>query len=65
MKHASLLQRLSLILVLLSVFLGACGSVDLDAPVPVFETGVDPESWATVPAGEFLSGQHESPTLLD
>ncbi|GAB4454472.1 MAG: hypothetical protein Kow0070_00990 [Anaerolineales bacterium] len=40
-------------------FLASCAPVDLNAPVPVFDTGVDPTSWAQVPAGEFLFGQHE------
>ncbi len=29
------------------------------AAIPVIDTGVDLESWALVPAGGFLSGQHE------
>ncbi len=37
----------------------SCAPVDLNAPMPVFETGVDPDSWAQIPAGEFLFGQHE------
>ena len=33
---------------------------------PVFiETGVDPDAWVTVPAGEFLEGQHEHETMID
>ena len=27
--------------------------------MPVFDTGIDPNSWAQVPAGEFYFGQHE------
>jgi formylglycine-generating enzyme required for sulfatase activity len=27
--------------------------------MPTFDTGIDPESWAQVPAGEFYYGQHE------
>ncbi len=37
--------------------LGACAPVDLEAPVPVFETGVDPNAWASIPAGPFHHGQ--------
>ncbi len=44
--------------------LAACTPVDLNAPVPVFVTGVDPNSWATIPAGEFLSGQFDTPTMI-
>lgn len=32
--------------------------------VPVFETGVNPESWATIAKGEFLSGQHKKKTVI-
>jgi formylglycine-generating enzyme required for sulfatase activity len=45
--------------------LAACGTVDLDAPVPVYDTGVDPESWTLVPAGEFLFGQHDEAVTID
>lgn len=33
--------------------------------IPVVDTGVDAESWALVPAGEYLRGQHEHETLVD
>lgn len=32
--------------------------------VPVFETGVDPNSWMTVPKGEFHAGQHKKKTMV-
>jgi formylglycine-generating enzyme required for sulfatase activity len=48
-------------LCLLVFLLTACAPVDLDAPQPVFETGVDPNAWASIPAGEFYFGQHETP----
>jgi formylglycine-generating enzyme required for sulfatase activity len=53
------MKRSCLLLCLLTAFLAGCGTVDLNAPMPVFETGVDPDSWALVPAGEFYFGQHE------
>lgn len=44
-----------------------CGSAqDIGAVVPPYiETGIDPDSWVTVPAGEFPYGQHDHPTVLD
>ena len=39
--------------------LASCGPVDLNAPMPVFDTGVDPEAWAQIPAGEFHFGQFD------
>ena len=47
------------------LLLSACSTVDLNAPLPVYETGVDPEAWALVPAGEFLSGQHNDPLTIE
>ncbi len=63
----SFTRRLLLVaaLALVVFLLAACASVDLDAPAPVFETGVDPEAWANVPAGEFLTGQHNEPATID
>lgn len=54
-------QKISLpgILVTMIFLLTACGPVDLNAPMPVYDTGVDPDSWVEVPAGEFYFGQHE------
>jgi formylglycine-generating enzyme required for sulfatase activity len=33
--------------------------VDLNAPIPAFDTGIDPNTWAQVPAGEFHHGQFD------
>lgn len=32
---------------------------------PFIDTGVDPDSWAQIPAGEFPYGQHDHMTMLD
>ncbi len=53
------MKRILPLIVLLFAFLTACAPVDLDAPLPVYETGVDPDAWVQVPAGEFYFGQHE------
>jgi formylglycine-generating enzyme required for sulfatase activity len=47
------------------ILLTACTSVDLDAPIPTFDTGVDTESWVVIPAGEFQSGQQNEPVKID
>jgi formylglycine-generating enzyme required for sulfatase activity len=39
--------------------MASCASVDLNAAMPVYDTGVDPEDWAQIPAGEFYYGQHD------
>jgi formylglycine-generating enzyme required for sulfatase activity len=53
------MKRIFLTLSLLTVLLAACAPVDLNAPLPTFDTGVDPNAWAQVPAGEFYFGQHD------
>ena len=58
------MKRYLITLLLIVVLLVACAPVDLNAPVPVYETGVDPNSWATIPAGEFLSGQFDEPVTI-
>ncbi len=55
----------AIVLAMTVIVLASCGPVDLNAPVPVVETGVDTEAWATVPAGEFLSGQHDEAATID
>jgi formylglycine-generating enzyme required for sulfatase activity len=44
-------------IILLAVFLASCAPVDLNAPVPVYDTGVDPAAWVNIPAGTFYHGQ--------
>ncbi len=55
---------LALGLVLLVAGCAPAGASSFDA-VPVIETGVDPDSWALVPAGSFLSGQHEHEAQIE
>jgi formylglycine-generating enzyme required for sulfatase activity len=46
--------------ILLMFILAACAPVDLNSPMPAYETGVDADAWAQIPAGSFLYGQHEA-----
>jgi formylglycine-generating enzyme required for sulfatase activity len=50
---------------LLAALLPCCAPVDLDAAIPTYDTGVNPDAWAVVPAGEFLSGQHQESVTID
>jgi formylglycine-generating enzyme required for sulfatase activity len=59
------MKRTGLILFTLTVLLAACAQVDLSAPIPAFETGVDSNTWAKIPAGEFFSGQAAKITPID
>ncbi len=56
-RKAGLLRRV--IALLAMTILAACAPVDLNAPMPTFDTGIDPNAWAQIPAGEFHFGQHE------
>ncbi len=52
-----------ILITLLAIFtlLAGCTAVDLNAPLPGYETGIDPNAWASIPAGEFFFGQHDEP----
>ncbi|MDZ7843229.1 MAG: formylglycine-generating enzyme family protein [Anaerolineales bacterium] len=55
-------------LLLALIALTGCGPApDVGAVTPpeYIDTEIDPDSWVTVSAGEFLSGQHENPVNLD
>jgi formylglycine-generating enzyme required for sulfatase activity len=57
MKHTTRSSFTIASLVLAVFILSSCATVDLNAPIPEFDTGIDPASWAFVPAGSFLHGQ--------
>lgn len=59
------MKRLGVALLLAALLLPACAPVDLNAPLPTYETGVDPQAWSLIPAGAFLSGQHNDPVTVD
>jgi formylglycine-generating enzyme required for sulfatase activity len=54
-------------LILIMLLAGACGPTPNIGAItpPYIDTGVDPESWALIPAGEFPYGQHEHATMVD
>lgn len=45
--------------ILLTALIVSCAPVDLNAPMPAFDTRVNSNAWASIPAGEFTFGQHE------
>ena len=59
------MKKLIPTLIVVIFLLTSCKPVDLNAPMPDFNTGVDSESWATIPAGEFFFGQHEETQTTD
>jgi len=59
------LVRRSLQSLLAMTVLVSCAPVDLNALMPAFDTGIDPDSWVQIPAGEFYYGQHEDVESTD
>lgn len=59
------MKRLIPTLVLMAALLASCAPVDLNAPLPSVDTGVDPNAWVDIPAGEFLSGQFDDVVTTD
>lgn len=59
------MKRVLPIVILLAALLVSCTSVDLDAAFPVFETGVNPDTWIQIPAGDFYFGQHNDIQTTD
>lgn len=53
------MKRFIFCLILFTLLLASCASVDLNVPLPAFDTGIDPNTWTQIPAGEFFFGQHE------
>lgn len=59
-------RLLCILLMLILVTATACANHTLaNEAVPIVDTGVDPDAWVTIPAGEFLSGQHEHPAMIE
>ena len=46
----------ALLLLLMLSLLSACAPVDVTAPAPIFDTGIDPDTWVSIPSGRFLKG---------
>lgn len=59
------MRRLMALTILIPLVLTACARIELTPSVPVFDTGVDTGGWASIPAGEFLAGQYNFPSLID
>jgi len=57
------MKRLTFMLALL--LLAACAPVNLNAPAPVYTTGVDGAAWAVIPAGPFRQGQEADLAAID
>ena len=61
------MKRILFGLILIVLLASACTSTPNVGEIlpPYIDTGVDPDSWVTVPAGEFPYGQHDHMTMVD
>ncbi len=61
------MKRFVILNLFLTLLLASCASAGAAAsqPPPKIDTGIDPESWALIPAGEFLKGQHREEVMVD
>lgn len=57
-------MRLSKQILIITLLLSMC-SLYADDPIKYVETGVNPNSWALIPSGEFYSGQHQHIQNID
>jgi len=58
------MRKLFIILFTFSL-LAACSPVNVTAPAPVFDSGIDSDLWVTIPAGAFFNGQFNKEANLD
>lgn len=56
--------RVALIL-LTTLIVGCTSSAASDISISSFDTGVNPDQWVNIPAGEFLMGQHNHETMVE
>jgi formylglycine-generating enzyme required for sulfatase activity len=59
------MKKLTLLLISFIIILTACKPVDINAPAPVYDTGIEPNTWAFIPMGAFFSGQFNFETTID
>lgn len=59
------MKRLAIIAILFGMIITACQPVDLNAPAPQYDTGIESQAWAAIPAGEFLQGQFNEDMSID
>jgi len=58
------MNRALALLLTAALLLAGCSAPKSPGMPPVYDTGVDPDAWVKVPAGEFRMGIHETPTSI-
>lgn len=59
------MKHLIPLLIVVAAVMVACAAVQAPATLPKYDTDIDPESWAKVPAGEFSIGEHNEKVNID
>ena len=59
------MKYVSLVVAIAWALLIGCTAVPSQVPPPRFDTGVDPEAWARIPAGEFRMGEQAERVSID
>ena len=60
------MKRITVILFLTTILLSACTTAPAaNGAIDFIDTGVDPDTWALIPAGPFLSGLHNHETMIE
>jgi formylglycine-generating enzyme required for sulfatase activity len=60
------MKQLLFILIFTITYIISCSTTQINpTPPPQIDPGIEPDSWAYIPAGEFLMGQHEHETNVD
>jgi formylglycine-generating enzyme required for sulfatase activity len=59
------MKHLSFVAAIVSALLIGCAALPSQAPPPRFDTGVDSEAWARIPAGEFWMGEQAERVSID
>ena len=58
------MKKTIFLLIILLLLVGCSSETDVTLPL-TYDPGIDPDSWALVPAGEFLFGQFDEEVLVD
>ncbi|MCX8125575.1 MAG: formylglycine-generating enzyme family protein [Dehalococcoidia bacterium] len=58
------MKRVIFLLIATALFTNGCTAPAVTT-VPQFDTGINPNSWARIPAGDFLTGQHRHKTSIN
>ncbi len=59
------MKKIIILLAVSFLLISACSDVPPTEPIDYIDTGVNPEEWAFIPAGDFLKGQFETRAELD